>query len=170
MTRAQLTGTVADPLLTTRQAAAQLGVSLRTIQLWVEAGRLACYRTVGGHRRIHQSAVDALKASLKRHELAELLQKPPAPMFGGLNPKLATVAADVLRTGLLSREGVGVLLQEAEGETYSVAFAHGLTAQDLLSEAEAGRLTLDRVFRMISSVVRAGAIPARKEALQASAS
>lgn len=89
MTRAQLTGPVADPLLTTRQAAAQLGVSLRTIQLRVEAGRLACYRTVGGHRRIHQSSIDALKDSLKRHELAELLQKTKAPMFGGLNPKLA---------------------------------------------------------------------------------
>lgn len=170
MTRAQLTGTVADPLLTTRQAAAQLGVSLRTIQLWVEAGRLACYRTVGGHRRIHQSAIDALKASLQCHELADLLQKTPAPLFGGLNPKLAAVAADVLRTGLLSREGVEVLLQEADRETYSVAFAHGLAVPDLLSEAEAGRMTLDRVLRMIASVVRAGAIPARKEALQASAS
>lgn len=157
MTRAQLTGTVADPLLTTRQAAAQLGVSLRTIQLWVEAGRLACYRTVGGHRRIHQSSIDALKASLKRHELAELLQKTPAPMFGGLNPKLAAVAADVLRTGLLSREGVGVLLQEIPRDTRCIALAGmGWDESDLLEAAEDGTLTLAVVLQAIGRALRGG--------------
>lgn len=50
----------AGPLLTTREAARHLGVSLRTIQLWVEAGTLAAGRTPGGHRRIRMSAVTAL--------------------------------------------------------------------------------------------------------------
>lgn len=49
-----------DPLLTTREAALQLGVSLRTVQLWVEAGTLPAGRTPGGHRRIRLSAVEAL--------------------------------------------------------------------------------------------------------------
>lgn len=49
-----------DPLLTTREAAMRLGVSLRTVQLWVEAGTLPAGRTPGGHRRIRLSAVESL--------------------------------------------------------------------------------------------------------------
>jgi excisionase family DNA binding protein len=46
--------------LTTRETAALLGVSLRTIQLWVESGVLNAWKTVGGHRRIPHSAVTKL--------------------------------------------------------------------------------------------------------------
>jgi len=37
---------------TTAEAARSLGVSIRTIQLWVDGGVLAAWKTVGGHRRI----------------------------------------------------------------------------------------------------------------------
>lgn len=53
-------GQAADPLWTTRDAAQRLGVSLRTVQLWVEAGILPAGRTAGGHRRIRRSDVEAL--------------------------------------------------------------------------------------------------------------
>lgn len=49
-----------DHLCTTRQAADLLGVSLRTVQLWVEEGVLPAWKTPGGHRRIARSAVEAL--------------------------------------------------------------------------------------------------------------
>lgn len=39
-------------LLTTRFAAKRMGVSLRTVQLWCEAGLLRAFVTPGGHRRI----------------------------------------------------------------------------------------------------------------------
>ena len=39
-----------------------LGVSLRTAQLWVEAGVLSAWKTVGGHRRILKSSVEQLLA------------------------------------------------------------------------------------------------------------
>ncbi len=39
-------------ILTTAKAAEYLGVSIRTTQLWVESGRLASWKTPGGHRRI----------------------------------------------------------------------------------------------------------------------
>lgn len=45
---------------TTREAAEILGVSLRTIQLWVESGVLKAWKTVGGHRRIPNSAITKL--------------------------------------------------------------------------------------------------------------
>jgi excisionase family DNA binding protein len=50
-------------MLTTREAAMRLGVSLRTVQLWVEADILPAARTPGGHRRIPHNAVEALALS-----------------------------------------------------------------------------------------------------------
>ncbi len=49
--------------LTTRQVAQMLGVSVRTVQLWVEAGALSAWKTPGGHRRITKDSVDALQAA-----------------------------------------------------------------------------------------------------------
>lgn len=45
---------------TTREASELLGVSLRTIQLWVDAKRLEAWKTPGGHRRITRSSVENL--------------------------------------------------------------------------------------------------------------
>jgi excisionase family DNA binding protein len=45
-------------LCTTREAAQRLGVSLRTVQLWVESGVLRAWKTAGGHRRILVTSVD----------------------------------------------------------------------------------------------------------------
>lgn len=50
-----------DDVLTTRQAAELLGVALRTVQLWVEAGALPAWKTTGGHRRIARDAVERLR-------------------------------------------------------------------------------------------------------------
>jgi excisionase family DNA binding protein len=44
----------------TREAADRLGVSLRTVQLWSEAGLLRAWKTPGGHRRILTDSVEEL--------------------------------------------------------------------------------------------------------------
>lgn len=54
-----------EDVLSTREAAEQLGVALRTVQLWVEAGVLPAWKTAGGHRRISRVAVERLIA--ERH-------------------------------------------------------------------------------------------------------
>ena len=46
----------------TRKAAELLGVSVRTVQLWVENGSLDAWKTPGKHRRIFRSSVEALIA------------------------------------------------------------------------------------------------------------
>lgn len=43
---------------TTIEAAKLLGVSVRTVQLWVESGALEAWKTAGGHRRIVAQSVD----------------------------------------------------------------------------------------------------------------
>ncbi|MGD9787248.1 MAG: response regulator [Sulfuricellaceae bacterium] len=47
-------------ICSTREAAQLLGVSLRTVQLWVESGVLEAWKTVGGHRRITVQSVEKL--------------------------------------------------------------------------------------------------------------
>lgn len=45
---------------TTREAAGLLGVSIGTVQLWVENGTLQAWKTTGGHRRVLRDSVERL--------------------------------------------------------------------------------------------------------------
>ena len=54
---------------TTREAATLLGVSVGTVQLWVESGLLQAWKTAGGHRRVLRDSVESL-----------LHKKPSAPV------------------------------------------------------------------------------------------
>lgn len=47
---------------TSREAAKKLGVSVTTVQLWVESGALPAWKTAGGHRRIPSEAIDTMLA------------------------------------------------------------------------------------------------------------
>lgn len=59
--------TIEKSFCTTREAATLLGVSVGTVQLWVESGQLQAWKTAGGHRRVLRESVDGL------------LRKTPAP-------------------------------------------------------------------------------------------
>ena len=59
--------TVEKSFCTTREAATLLGVSVGTVQLWVESGLLQAWKTAGGHRRVLRDSVEGL------------LHKKPAP-------------------------------------------------------------------------------------------
>lgn len=57
-----------------------LGVSLRTVQVWVDSGLLEGWRTVGGHRRITETSIERLmrERTLDRLVPAAAQQKSPA--------------------------------------------------------------------------------------------
>lgn len=57
-----------EKVYTTREASKLLGVSLRTVQLWVENGALAAWRTAGGHRRVSAASVEAYLSTRGAHE------------------------------------------------------------------------------------------------------
>ena len=82
--------------MTTREAGESLGVAVRTVQLWVEAGVLPAWRTAGGHRRIARSAVEKLMAE-RKHDLAPDAdgRDPGVPVF-----KLLLVEDDPLQMKL----------------------------------------------------------------------
>ena len=62
-----------DNVMGTRLAAETLGVSVRTVQLWVENGTLRAWKTPGKHRRILRSSVEALLAEREAEQDAELI-------------------------------------------------------------------------------------------------
>ncbi len=88
----------ASRLMTTSEAALRLGVSLRTIQLWVEARILPASRTPGGHRRIPYGAVEALAINmgLGVDEQAEVHGSKPSYLNGAANASRVSAQADVL--------------------------------------------------------------------------
>jgi excisionase family DNA binding protein len=49
-----------------KHAAAVLGVTTRTIQIWSESGVLRPWKTPGGHRRFNSREIEGLKADLKK--------------------------------------------------------------------------------------------------------
>lgn len=66
-----------NDLLSTREAAQMLGISLRTAQLWVESGVLRAWKTAGGHRRILRGSVEAVLAE-RRSALGDAAPPEPA--------------------------------------------------------------------------------------------
>jgi len=59
----QMIASNTQEICSTREAANLLGVSLRTVQLWVENGELQAWKTVGGHRRVSLLSVKKLMQS-----------------------------------------------------------------------------------------------------------
>ena len=90
-----------DDVLSTREAAERLGVALRTVQLWVEAGVLPAWKTAGGHRRISRSAVE------------KLISERRAALHGEV-PATVPVAADAAALGLDHRLHLMVVEDEPE--------------------------------------------------------
>lgn len=62
---------------TTSEAAQLLGVSVGTVQLWVESGLLAAWKTAGGHRRVMRESVEKL---LRKPTPGEAANSGPAPL------------------------------------------------------------------------------------------
>lgn len=49
--------------MTSGEVAAVFGVTMTTVKRWAETGKVASFRTVGGHYRFRPEDVEALKAS-----------------------------------------------------------------------------------------------------------
>jgi excisionase family DNA binding protein len=103
-----------EDVMTTREAGETLGVALRTVQLWVEAGVLPAWRTAGGHRRIARSAVDKLVAE-RQSDLAPLSGTSAQGSDGALKMLLVEDDPHLLRlfSGVVSGWGFPVVLTTA---------------------------------------------------------
>lgn len=59
-----------EPALRTAEVARALGVSARAVRTWADDGKIACYRTFGGHRLFNVSEVRRVLACWGRPGLA----------------------------------------------------------------------------------------------------
>lgn len=76
-----------DPVMTTSDAARLLGVATSTVQLWMESGAIASWKTPGGHRRALMSSV------LRMTRPAHLLAAPDPAGAAPLAPEFLMPAA-----------------------------------------------------------------------------
>jgi excisionase family DNA binding protein len=94
----------------TKEAAAVLGVSHRTVQLWVESGTLQAWRTAGGHRRITLESVNRLVEG-RRVAIAAHAPPPAAPVAAASSTRRVLVVDDdplMLRLYELEMAGWGM--------------------------------------------------------------
>ena len=80
---------------TTREAATLLGVSVGTVQLWVESGLLKAWKTAGGHRRVLRDSVsDLLHKKPDEADRAVAPATPPTPASNGMRRLSILVVED----------------------------------------------------------------------------
>lgn len=82
---------------TTREAATLLGVSVGTVQLWVESGLLQAWKTAGGHRRVHRDSVENLLHKKPAQQPSEAAPAAPATGLPRLNVLVVDDDAALLR-------------------------------------------------------------------------
>lgn len=99
----------------TREAGKMLGVSLRTVQVWVDSGLLEGWRTVGGHRRITAASVERLmrERTLDRPAAANAASKSNgnAPQRDGLSLLVVEDDSDLLELYRHTIDSWGLPLQ-----------------------------------------------------------
>jgi excisionase family DNA binding protein len=64
--------------LTLGQAARYIGVSEPTLRKWTDSGRIAVFRTPGGHRRYTRSVLEQFRRSCREDGIRETSGSPEA--------------------------------------------------------------------------------------------
>lgn len=142
---------MSEVLLSTRDAAAYLGVGTTSIKRWADDGALPCVRTVGGHRRFRMSDL-------------ERLRKPSGPEAStstefGLPYALETMTRDeidALEVGViqLSDDGSIMLFSKAESRLTGLQ-ASQVEGRNMFSEV-APCMNNSLVMGRVSAGVKAG--------------
>ena len=71
-----------EELLTPSEVAALFRVDPKTVTRWAKAGKLACVKTLGGHRRYLASEVNALLEGALPQQRTVIPPGQPAPQMG----------------------------------------------------------------------------------------
>ena len=117
----------------TMEVARRLGVSLQTVQRWVDAGRLTAWKTLGGHRRIEAASAERLFA--EHESRLGPAEAAPAPRAPSATPSALIVEDNELDrevlVELLTRVRPGVRI-ETVGDGFEALIAIGRSDPDIL--------------------------------------
>jgi photoactive yellow protein len=124
---------VNDELITTRVAAALLGVGTTSIKRWADDGTLACVRTAGGHRRFLRGEV------LRLFEADEpgvgLIGRKPDDQLAGQLPGMSSSQLDALSVGVIQLSDQGHVKQyNAFEETFAKRRRDDVKGQNFFTE------------------------------------
>ncbi|MBB3220924.1 GAF domain-containing protein [Pseudoduganella umbonata] len=122
-----------DPILTTTAAARLLGVATSTVQMWMESGAIASWKTPGGHRRTHLSAIQGL------------MESPPGQASATLGQAIEAALSPVSPDEFAPREEPGYPVARDEATRLVALSASGLV--DTPAEAR-----FDRIVRLAAHV------------------
>lgn len=141
----------AKEFYSTAEAAKLLGVSHRTIQLWVESGTLQAWKTAGGHRRIAAVSVDKV---LEERRAALSSERGTAPAVKEIRQFKVLIVDDdpaLLRLYELEIGGWGLPLQLIKaGDGFDALLKIGEHNPDLLI-SDLSMPGMDG-FRMVNSL------------------
>jgi excisionase family DNA binding protein len=99
------------PSYTTIEVAKRLGVSMQTVQRWVDAGRLRAWKTLGGHRRIEARSAEML---FEARALATSAAPPStAAATAPANTAPAPLRVVIVDDNAIDRELLAKLVQKA---------------------------------------------------------
>jgi len=110
----------------TAEVARRLGVSIPTVQRWVDAGHLLAWKTVGGHRRIEAASAERLFDSRGIVPEVQAPAQPISVMVVDDNPDDRDILVLLVETAL-----PGATVSVAEGG-FQALVAIGRTAPDIL--------------------------------------
>jgi excisionase family DNA binding protein len=114
----------------TSDAAKLLGVSLRTVQLWVESGTLQAWKTAGGHRRITMKSVEKLVRDRERQSAMPNVGQPAKQAFKAI---IADDDDNMLKVAEVVLSGCGLpLTVDAARDGFEALVKIGESRPDLL--------------------------------------
>jgi excisionase family DNA binding protein len=118
---------------TTVEVAKRLGVSLQTVQRWVDAGHLKAWKTLGGHRRIDAESAEKL---FKTHE--ERMGAPAAEAPDTAVPPAAATPLTVLLVDdkVMDRELLTWLVRKALPDARVETAENGFQALVIMGRIE----------------------------------
>jgi len=155
--------------VTTHEAAELLGVSVRTVQLWVESGVLHAWKTAGGHRRIARASVEDLRQQQRDVLAAVTGLKVPKVVVVEDNPvylelyrlkieswRLAVTAA---KNGFEGLVAVGMLNPQVLVTDLPLAGMNGFEMIRALQQSAPGTQVIVATDLSDDEIARAGGLP-----------
>lgn len=112
--------TVEKAFCTTSEAAALLGVSVGTVQMWVESGLLDAWKTSGGHRRVVRESILRLLHNAPSASTTQVAASAPAARAAPLSIMVVEDDANLLR---LYQANISNWAGDIRLLTYESAFA-----------------------------------------------